>query len=93
LFIRVYTGQVPRADLAVFREVMCRKKRKREGQKCGGKIGKSAGQKRLRELYGKEKERRAYSESIELRQLISELSEYLLFLQARLSKSPGPSTG
>jgi len=91
VFIRVFTGlAVDSGEQAAFQEVFARRKRKEKGQKCGTKIRKSVG---LKESRAKRVEGVRLglvpSTATELREIISNLSGYLLSLQNRLSLSPG----
>jgi hypothetical protein len=86
-FIRLFTGggALP-AEHAAFQDLLARKRAKEKGAKCGTKIGKSA-KERARRLEAWKNPARF--ESTELRNLVSNLSQYLLALQARLSALPG----
>ena len=87
--ITVFTGSgvFPGVELAAFQDVMARKLRHERGQKCGRKIRKSAKRSKvLRELQEKSRIRRESSGATELREMVSQISQYLLTLQERLNK-------
>jgi bifunctional DNA-binding transcriptional regulator/antitoxin component of YhaV-PrlF toxin-antitoxin module len=84
LFIRMYTGlAVDPGEAAAFQDVLAAKKRKEKGQKCGRKIRKLE-EKRSRRAGAA----RAVvgSELTTLREIVSDLSQYLLTLQERLKQ-------
>lgn len=86
-FIRLFTGggALP-AEHAAFQDLLAKKRAKEKGAKCGTKIGKSAKKRAQRLEVWKNPQR---FESSELRNLVSNLSQYLLSLQARLEALPG----
>lgn len=93
VFIRIFTGlAADPEERAAFQEVFARKKGKGKRVKCAGKIRKSEAQRESRALRLEElRKGLAPSTVTELKELISNLSAYLLGLQARLSGSPGDS--
>jgi hypothetical protein len=91
LFIRVFTGlAVDPGERAAFQEVFASRKRKEKGQKCGAKIRKSEPKRAQREKRIEDIKRGLVpSTATELREILSNLSGYLLSLQSRLSSLPG----
>lgn len=90
VFIRVYTGAaVDPGEMAAFKELFSRKRRKEKGAKCGAKIRKLDAAKKARERRIEAQAGEAPSTSTELQELISNLSGYLLSLQNRLRTAPG----
>lgn len=85
-FIRVYTGggSVPDDEVA-FHDILAKKKGRKGRAKCRTKIQK-LDEKRAKRIEGS---RNQATENTELRNLVSNLSQYLLILQARLEALPG----
>jgi bifunctional DNA-binding transcriptional regulator/antitoxin component of YhaV-PrlF toxin-antitoxin module len=87
VFIRMFTGSVvDPEERAAFQEVFARKKGKGKRVKCAGKIRKSEAQRESRALRLVDLRKGLEpSTATELKEIISNLSAYLLSLQARLS--------
>jgi AbrB family looped-hinge helix DNA binding protein len=91
LFIRVYTGAAADPEeMAAFKELFGKKKRKEKQAKCGRKIRKSDARRESRELRIEDiRKGLVPSTATELQDLLSNLSQYVLALQSRLSSLPG----
>jgi AbrB family looped-hinge helix DNA binding protein len=91
LFIRVYTGAAADPEeMAAFKELFGKKKRKEKQAKCGAKIRKSDAQRESREIRIEDVRLGLVpSTSTELQEILSNLSGYLLSLQNRLRTLPG----
>lgn len=90
VFIRIYTGAAADPEeMAAFKELFGKKKRKEKQAKCGTKIRKSDARResRVRRI---EDIRKGLvpSTSTELQEILSNLSEYLLGMQNRLRSLP-----
>lgn len=91
VFIRIYTGAAADPEeMAAFKELFGKKKRKEKQAKCGSKIRKSDDKRELRAKRIEDiRKGLVPSTSTELQEILSNLSGYLLSLQKRLSSLPG----
>ena len=83
-FIRLFSGGgVLPDDHAAFQDLLTKKKTKEKGAKCGTKIGKLEAKRRLRV---EEENPVRGTELTALKEMVSEFSQFLLSLQARLNQ-------
>lgn len=90
VFIRIYTGAAADPEeMAAFKELFGKKKRKEKQAKCGAKIRKSEARIDLRAKRVEDiRKGLVPSTATELQDLLSNLSQYVLALQSRLSSLP-----
>ena len=86
VFMRIFTGASPDpAEMAAFKDLMARKNREVRKQRCGSKIRKSDDLKEKRAArLADQASGGVASIAGELKAMVSDLSQYLLTLQARL---------
>jgi bifunctional DNA-binding transcriptional regulator/antitoxin component of YhaV-PrlF toxin-antitoxin module len=91
VFIRIYTGAAADPEeMAAFKELFGKKKRKERQAKCGTKFRKSDARRESRARRIKDIHKGLVpSTSTELQQILASTSEYLLALQMRLKSLPG----
>ena len=84
-FIRLYTGSgsIPE-DHAAFQDLLAVKKRRERSSKCGTKIGKLEAKRKSRV---EEAEPLRNTELTTFKEIVSDLSQFLLNLQVRLNQS------
>jgi bifunctional DNA-binding transcriptional regulator/antitoxin component of YhaV-PrlF toxin-antitoxin module len=90
VFIRIYTGAAADPEeMAAFKELFGKKKSKERQAKCGRKFRKSDARRESRARRIEDMRKGLVpSTSIELQQILSSTSEYLLALQMRLKSLP-----